>query len=192
MEIGGGFGGKLNPYLEPVAATLSRKSGHPVKITMSRTEVMEATGPTSGAHLRIKMGVTNEGRITAGQAYYAFEAGAYPGAPLSGAAAAIFAPYNIENVLIDSYDVVDNKPKTSPYRPRSADRRFRRRVRRGRAGRTPGMDAVDLRLLNAAREGTRRADGVMNLRIGAQEVMEAIKAHPHYSAPLEGPNQGEA
>ncbi len=191
MEIGGGFGGKLNPYLEPVAATLSRKSGHPVKITMSRTEVMEATGPTSGAHLRIKMGVTNEGRITAAQAYYAFEAGAYPGAPLSGANAAIFAPYNIENVLIDSYDVVDNKPKTSPYRaPGAPIVAFAVECVVDELAESLGMDAVDLRLLNAAREGTRRADGVMNLRIGAQEVMEAIKAHPHYSAPLEGPNQG--
>ena len=191
MEIGGGFGGKLNPYLEPVAATLSRKSGHPVKITMSRTEVMEATGPTSGAHLRIKMGVTAEGRITAAQAYYAFEAGAYPGAPLSGANAAIFAPYNIENVLIDSYDVVDNKPKTSPYRaPGAPIVAFAVECVVDELAESLGMDAVDLRLLNAAREGTRRADGVMNLRIGAQEVMEAIKAHPHYSAPLEGPNQG--
>ena len=47
MEIGGGFGGKGmgGCYLEPVAAVLSRKSGQPVKITMTRTEVFEGTGP---------------------------------------------------------------------------------------------------------------------------------------------------
>ena len=45
LEIGGGFGGKLRAYLEPVAALLSKKSGHPVKITMSRADVLEATGP---------------------------------------------------------------------------------------------------------------------------------------------------
>src|SRR5262249_20370658 len=32
MEIGGGFGGKIRVYLEPVAALLSRKTGRPVKM----------------------------------------------------------------------------------------------------------------------------------------------------------------
>ena len=49
MEIGGGFGGKIRVYLEPVAAALSRKTGRPVKITMSRAEVFEGTGPTPGS-----------------------------------------------------------------------------------------------------------------------------------------------
>ena len=47
MEIGGGFGGKTTIYLEPVAAALSRKSGNPVKVTMSRADVLEGSGPTS-------------------------------------------------------------------------------------------------------------------------------------------------
>jgi CO/xanthine dehydrogenase Mo-binding subunit len=54
MEIGGGFGGKIPIYLDPVAALLSKKTGRPVKITMNRTEVFEATGPTSGTSIRIK------------------------------------------------------------------------------------------------------------------------------------------
>ena len=112
LEIGGGFGGKLPPYLEPLAALLSRKTGHPVKAVMDRTEVLLATGPTSGADIRIKIGVTNEGRITAASCWFAFEAGAFPGAPVSGAASAVFSPYMIENVLVDGYDVVDNKPRT--------------------------------------------------------------------------------
>ena len=58
MEIGGGFGAKGmgGVYLEPVAAALSRKTGHPVKIAMMRTEVFEGTGPTSATHIRVKMG----------------------------------------------------------------------------------------------------------------------------------------
>ena len=52
MEIGGGFGGKIALYLEPLAILLSKKSGYkPVKLTMSRTEVISATGPTSGSYL---------------------------------------------------------------------------------------------------------------------------------------------
>ncbi len=60
-EIGGGFGGKIAVYLQPVAAALSRKSGHPVKITMQRDEVFEGTGPTPGSFIRIKLGATREG-----------------------------------------------------------------------------------------------------------------------------------
>ena len=66
MEIGGGFGGKTIVYLEPVAAVLSRDSGGvPVKLTMSRTEVFEGTGPTSGTHIKVKLGATKDGCITA-------------------------------------------------------------------------------------------------------------------------------
>ena len=92
LEIGGGFGGKIGVYLEPVAALLSRKSGHrPVKMTMNYAEVLSASGPTSGSFIRIKMGADRSGRITAAQAYLAYEAGAYPGSPLGGAMAVVFS-----------------------------------------------------------------------------------------------------
>ena len=45
MEIGGGFGGKIPIYLEPLAALLSQNTGQPVKMIMSRDEVFESTGP---------------------------------------------------------------------------------------------------------------------------------------------------
>src|SRR5262245_29945308 len=82
MEIGGGFGGKIRVYLEPVAALLSRKTGRPVKILMNRAEVFEGTGPTPGSVVRVKLGADRSGRLTAGQAYLAYEAGAYPGSPV--------------------------------------------------------------------------------------------------------------
>ena len=191
LEIGGGFGGKLPTYLEPVAAVLSKKSGHPVKMTMTRTEVMEATGPTSGSLVRVKMGVTNDGRITAAHAYLAFEGGAFPGAPLAGASAAIFAPYDIENVQIDGFDVVDNKPKTAAYRaPGAPIVAYAMETVVDQVCEKLGIDPIEFRLMNAAKEGTRRADGLINGRIGAIEVMDAVKSHPHYTAPLQGKNQG--
>ena len=116
MEIGGGFGGKLPAYLEPLAAVLSKKTGRPVKLTMSRSEVFESTGPTSGSLIRMKMGFDSNYQITAAYAYIAFEAGAYPPSPITAAAAAIFAPYKIDNVKIDCLDIAVNKPKVAPYR----------------------------------------------------------------------------
>ena len=191
MEIGGGFGGKLPTYLEPVAAVLSRKCGLPVKMTMSRTEVMEATGPTSGSYVRVKIGVTNEGRITAAQGYLAFEAGAFPGSPLGGATSCMLSPYDIENLQLDGYDVVDNKPKTTAYRaPGAPIGALAVETVVDEICEKLAMDSMDFRMLNGAREGTRRSDGVVNGRIGMLETAEAVKSHPHYTAPLEGKHRG--
>src|SRR5512147_785317 len=77
-EIGGGFGGKNNVYNEPLAIALSRKSNRPVKMVMTREEVFRATGPTPGANVRVKLGATRDGRITAAEAVLNFQAGAFP------------------------------------------------------------------------------------------------------------------
>ncbi len=191
MEIGGGFGGKLRVYLEPIAALLSKKSGAPVKMVMTRAEVLEATGPTSGSHVKVKMGATTEGRITAAQAYFALEAGAYPGAPVGGAAACILTPYDIENVLLEGVEALTNKPATAAYRaPGSPIVTFAVESVVDEIRRRLDLDPMEFRILNAAKEGTRRADGTMNPPIGALEVMEAVRDHPSYSAPLSGPNEG--
>ncbi|MCI0812334.1 MAG: xanthine dehydrogenase family protein molybdopterin-binding subunit [Chloroflexi bacterium] len=190
MEIGGGFGGKIPVYLEPIAALLSKKTGHAVKAVMSRADVFEATGPTSGSNMKIKIGAKNDGTITALQAYLAFEAGGYPGSPVGAGAICIFAPYDVENAQIDGYDVVVNKPKSAPYRaPGAPNAAFAGEQAMDEMAQKLGMDPIDFRLKNAAKEGTRRPDGPAFPRIGCVEVLEAMKNHPHYSAPL-GPNQG--
>ena len=190
MEIGGGFGGKHRVYLEPLAAVLSKKTGVPVKLSMSRADVLQATGPTSGGYTRVKIGVTKEGRITAAEAYFLFEAGGYPGSPMGGCAASMFSQYDIDNVLVDGYDVLDNKPATDAYRaPGAPNGTLAVECVIDELSEQLGIDPVELRLLNAAKEGTRRVTGVVNPPIGAIEVMEAIKNHPQYSTPLEK-NQG--
>ena len=191
MEIGGGFGGKTTVYLEPVAALLSRESEHPVKITMTRAEVLEASGPTSGTYNKIKLGVTNDGRLTTAQATLMHEAGAFPGSPVGAAAHCIFSPYDIDNLLIDGYDVVDNKPKTCAYRaPGAPSASFAAESVVDEICRKLKVDPMEFRILNSAKEGTRRATGLVNPPIGCIETNEAARDHEHYSAPLEGPNRG--
>ena len=191
MEIGGGFGAKIVPYLEPVAALLSKKTGHPVKITMSRTEEFEATGPTSGTVIKVKMGVNKEGRITAADARLIFEAGAFPGSPVMGATLCMFTPYDIPNARIEGYDVVLNRPKTAAYRaPGAPAGALAVETVVDEICEKIGMDPLDFRLLNGAEEGTRRVTGPRNPRIGYLEMVQAAKEHEHYSAPLEGPNRG--
>jgi CO/xanthine dehydrogenase Mo-binding subunit len=191
MEIGGGFGGKIPVYLEPVAALLSRKTGRPVKIVMSRKDVFEGTGPTPGSYIRVKIGARNDGRITAAEAYLAYEAGSYPGAMVVPGGMCIFAAYDIPNVAVDCYDVVVNKPSTAAYRaPGATNAAFAAETVVDEIAEKLALDPIEFRLRNAAKEGTRRADGPKHRRIGCVEVLETIKQHPHYNASLEGPNRG--
>ena len=191
MEIGGGFGGKLSCRLEPIAAVLSKKSGRPVKLAMSREEVLTATGPTSGSYVKIKIGAKDDGRITAAEGTLAFESGAFPGSPIGGATACMLSPYNIENVRLDGYDVVTNKPKTTAYRaPGAPIGAFAVETVVDEICERLRIDPVEMRALNAAKEGTRRADGVVNGPIGMEEIVDAVRAHPHYNAPLPGGNAG--
>ena len=191
MEIGGGFGGKLAAYLEPVAAVLSRKSNRPVTVTMSRKDVLEATGPTSGSYMKVKLGADSEGKITAAQGFLALEAGAYPGSPIGGALNCMLTPYDVTNLDLEAFDVVDNKPKTAAYRAPGAPLGcFAVEILLDELSEKLGIDPVELRLRNAATEGDRKADGTLHPPIGVVETLEAIKAHPHYQTPLEGKNRG--
>jgi len=192
MEIGGGFGGKVGVYLEPIVTLLSRKSGHrPVKITMSRSDVLAATGPTSGSYIKVKMGATQDGKITAVQATLAYEAGAYPSSPVGGGMGVMFAPYRIENALVDGYDVLVNKPRTAAYRaPGGTNAAFASETVIDELCEKLGMDPIEFRLLNGAKEGDRRVDGPVYARIGFLETLEAAQNSPHYRAPLDGPNRG--
>ena len=191
MEIGGGFGGKIPIYLEPLAALLSQKTGQPVKLIMSREEVFESTGPTSGTHIKVKMGATKEGKLVAADAYLAYEAGAYPGSMVGAGAQCVFAPYDIENMKVDGYDVVVNKPKTAAYRaPAAPNAAFAGEAVVDEIARKLGMDPIEFRLLNASKEGTRRVDGPVFPRVGNVECLEASRDTAQYKSKLEGPNRG--
>lgn len=185
-EIGGGFGGKINVYLEPVAALLSKKTGRPVKLTMDRAEVLMGTGPTPGTFMRVKMGVDAEGKITAAQAWLAFEAGGYPGSPVGAGCMTVFAPYKLENVKIEGFDVVVNKPKSAAYRaPGATQAEFAAEALVDEICEKLGMDPIEFRLKNGAKEGDWRAGGPPYARVGNIECLEAALGSPHYQTPLE-------
>lgn len=192
MEIGGGFGGKVGVYLEPLAVMLSRKSGYrPVKLTMSRAEVLTSTGPTSGSYIKIKVGANAEGKITAAEATLMYEAGAYPESPVGAGMGVILAPYRIENAVIEGYDVVVNKPRTAAYRaPGGTNAAFAAETVIDELAEKLGMDPIEFRLLNGSKEGDRRVDGTVFKRIGYLETLQAAKESDHYRSPLTGPNRG--
>ncbi len=190
-EIGGGFGGKISVYLPPVAAGLSRKAGRPVKIVMDRAAVFEATGPTPGSHMKVKIGATKDGRIVAGEAWLAFEAGAFTGSPIAPGCMCVFSCYDVPNARVDGFDVCVNKPRTNAYRaPGSTQVCFATETIVDEICREIGMEPAEFRLKNAAREGVRRVDGPVYGRVGMEETVQAIKDSDHYQTPLTGKFQG--
>src|ERR1700744_6371203 len=184
-EIGGGFGGKTIVYLEPLATLLSKKSGRPVKMVMTREEVMRATGPTSGSKSTVKIGAMKDGRIIAAQGTYYLQAGAFPGSPIPGAVGCSFAPYDIPNVLSVGFDVCSNVSKVAAYRaPGAPPGAYGVQSVLDELATELKMDPIELRLKNAAMQGTKAAHGPVYPRIGYVETLEAAKASPHYNAPL--------
>src|ERR1700755_417167 len=184
-EIGGGFGGKTIVYLEPLATLLAKKSGRPVKMVMTREEVMRATGPTSGSKSTVKIGAKKDGTIVAAQGTFYLQAGALPGAPIRGAVGCSFSPYDIPNVLSVGYDVLSNRSKVAAYRaPGAPIGAFAVECVLDELAEALKMDPLELRLKNAAKQGTKAAHGPVYPRIGYIETLEAAQAHSHYTAPL--------
>jgi len=189
-EIGGGFGGKTVVYLEPVALALARKARRPVKMVMTREEVFRASGPTSGAHMRVKIGARLDGRIVAAEAELKYQAGAFPGSPVQPGCMCAFAPYDIENIKVVGYDVVTNRPKVAAYRaPGAPISEYAVECVVDDIASRLGISPIELRLKNAARQGTKAAYGPKLGPVGLIETLKEAQAHDHWRAPL-GKNQG--
>ena len=189
-RIGGGFGGKTVVYLEPIALALSKKTGQPVKMVMNREEVFKASGPTSGAFMKVKIGVKKDGTITAADALLYYQAGAFQGSPIQPGAMCAFAPYDLEHVRTIGYDVVTNRPKVAAYRaPGGPISEYAVECVIDELAEAIDMDPMELRLKNAATEGTESSYGPKFPVIGLVDTLEAAKNHDHYQSPL-GKNQG--
>ena len=189
-EIGGGFGGKTHVWMEPLALALSRKANRPVKLTLSREEVFRCTGPTSSTSVDVKIGVKRDGTITAGLATLRYQDGAFPGIWGMLGAMTSWACYDLPNVKAVGYDVLVNRPKVTAYRAPSAPMAaFAVESTINLVAEAIGMDPLELRLKNAASEGSRASYGPVYGPIGIKPTLEAVKNHPHMKAKL-GKNQG--
>jgi CO/xanthine dehydrogenase Mo-binding subunit len=116
--LGGGYGGKVYPKVEPITVALSQKAGRPVRIVLSREEVFY-TITKHAAVIRMKTGVKNDGTLIARECEIHLDTGAYAEigprvAKKSGYTAA--GPYKIPNLKIDSYSVYTNKPPAGAFR----------------------------------------------------------------------------
>jgi CO/xanthine dehydrogenase Mo-binding subunit len=189
-EIGGGFGGKTHIWAEPIALALSRKANRPVKLVMTREEVFRASGPTSATSIDVKIGVKNDGTITAATAELRYASGPYLSMWAELGAMTSFACYDLKNVRSRGYEILVNRPKSAAYRAPSAPMAaFAVESVIDDLAKKIGMDPVDFRIKNAAKQGTQSSYGPVYGPIGIGPTLEAAKNHPHMKAPL-GKNQG--
>src|SRR4029434_5330253 len=156
---------------------------------MSRSEVLRATGPTSGSYIRCKLGATKDGKITAAEIWMAYEAGDVRGSPVGAGCMTVLRPYAVDNLQIDGFDVVLNKPKTCAYRaPGATNAAMGVETVLDELAEKLGIDPLEIRRTNGSHEGTAQPAGPKFLRIGYLETIEAAKNSDHYQSPLSKPD----
>src|SRR4029078_34583 len=121
----------------------------------------------------------------------AYECGGFPGGVIGPGAMCVFSCYDFPHARVEAYDVVNNKPHTQAYRaPGSTHAAFACEQVIDEIAAKLKIDPIEFRLKNAAKEGTRRVDGPVYLRIGFVETLKAAQNSPHWKSKLTGKNRG--
>jgi CO/xanthine dehydrogenase Mo-binding subunit len=155
--VGGGFGGKVDVIVEPLATLGAMKTGRPVRYFYSRSEEMQVSSTRSAWIIRIKDGVMADGRIVARKVTSYADSGAYsrqtPYA-LTKHAANAAGPYVIPNVSIDAYCIYTNRTPTSAMRGFGVTMAsFALEVQMDRIAEAVGLDPWTVRFINAIHDG---------------------------------------
>ncbi len=159
--VGGGFGGKVDVTVEPIAILGAKLTGRPVSFIYSREEEMQISSPRAAEKLVIKDGVMKDGRIVARYVKAYIDAGAYSRHSPYGAqksAAHFPGPYTVPNVWVDSYCVYTNRTPSSAMRGFGVTiGDFALEVQMDKLARLVGMDPLEFRFVNAYRDGDMKA-----------------------------------
>ena len=176
-HIGGGFGGKLFPVVEPYVVLLAERSGLPVQMTLSRDE--EMAGAMLLRHpskVHIKTGVMNDGSLVAHQVRMLFNTGAYgPYGPNTAALGSLMAggPYRIPNLEITGLvTYTNNVPKGSIRCPSGPQMAFAVETHIDKVARAVGMDGLSFRLKNAWEDGDATCTGQPLAAVSLKECLQ--------------------
>jgi CO/xanthine dehydrogenase Mo-binding subunit len=187
--VGGGFGGKVDVIVEPIACIAARLTNRPVKYVYSRAEEMQVSSPRAAERITIKDGVTNDGRILARQVTLYVDAGAYSRHSPYGttkAAAHMPGPYTIPNVWVDAYCVYTNRTPSSAMRGFGVTiGDFAIESQMDRVAKALGIDPLVFRLQNAYRDGDMKAHRKIVEGAALIEVMQRAAELVGHELPAE-------
>ncbi|MEZ4521784.1 MAG: xanthine dehydrogenase family protein molybdopterin-binding subunit [Thermomicrobiales bacterium] len=190
LEVGGGFGSK-SVLLEPLAGWLALKERKPIKIVYSRAEEFTAATPAPGSVIDVKVGAKKDGTITAIQANLVYDSGAYSASPYNIGAVLLGSYYKTDNLHVDAFEVLTNKPGVGAYRaPGAPQATFAIEQAIDELAGKLDLDPVEFRLQNASDEGDPQVNGMLWPRIGLKTVLETIRDHPLYKNRGNDPNKG--
>src|SRR5215470_9308471 len=186
LEIGGGFGGKIAIHGEAVAVRLAQKCGRPVKLVLTREEVLQGgSGPAAAALVDISVGANKDGRLVAIEGTYRLDAGGLPGLSPSLVMQASAALYQCPNLNLQGFDIVTNKPRTEAYRaPVGIQAAFAMEQAMDALSQRLHLDPLELRRRNASVTGSTMPIGTPFPSIGLTTILERVAAHPCWTDPL--------
>jgi 4-hydroxybenzoyl-CoA reductase subunit alpha len=152
-SVGGGFGAKAaTTPLDLCSAILSRKTGCPVKMVYSREEMFLHHRGRHKQHIKMKLGVTKDGTITALESRIYLDGGAYTSFGIITAYYAgsmIPTLYKIPNYKYTGRRVMTNKPACGAFRGHGTPQpRFAFECLLNMVCDDLGLDPVETRLVN--------------------------------------------
>jgi CO/xanthine dehydrogenase Mo-binding subunit len=187
--VGGGFGGKVDVIVEPLACIAAMLTGRPAKYVYSRAEEMQVSSTRAAERISIKDGVMDDGRIVARQVTLHVDAGAYSRHTPYGvtkAAAHMPGPYTIPNVHVDCYCVYTNRTPSSAMRGFGVTiGDFALESQMDRIARELGLDPLQLRLRNAYRDGDMKAHRKIASGTALVEVIQSAAGLVGHDLPPE-------
>jgi CO/xanthine dehydrogenase Mo-binding subunit len=191
MPVGGGFGGKFG-FLEATVAALAKAVNRPVRAVLSRQEEFSTADPAPESRMRIKLGATRGGIMTALEGDIVFDSGAKAGAAPVGIAGLLMGSlYRFGALRIRGTEVLTHKASTGAYRaPGAPQAAFALESTIDELARELHMDPVELRIKNASAEGDARADGEKWTRIGLAECLQQARTAYAAERARMGPNEG--
>ncbi|MGQ9630398.1 MAG: xanthine dehydrogenase family protein molybdopterin-binding subunit [bacterium] len=174
-EIGGGFGGKNDPIVEPICALLAQKAKRPVKIVLTREEELTSTLPADACIAEIKTGVKKDGTITARKVRLIMDSGAYASSSVELSSLKVLGPYRIPNFKVDGYAVYTNKTNPGALRaPGTPQVAFASESQMDIIAEKLGIDPVELRMRNLLETGDIGPNGEPMPKIGFKETLQAL------------------
>jgi CO/xanthine dehydrogenase Mo-binding subunit len=179
--VGGGFGGKAGVSMEIMGAAMATLvKGRPVKLRFTREQEFYNTYQRQGVIAELKVGVMNDGTLTAVEHRLYWDAGAYVeyGANVVNAAGlSATGPYRVPNITNDSLCMYTNLPPGGPYRGFGySEFHFGLESHMDRIAEAIGMDAVEFRKKNAIVEGDELSYGAHMNPSGLIEAIDKTAA----------------
>ena len=177
--VGGGYGAKTYPKMEPLAAALARKARRPVQLVLTREEVF-ATAVRHAVTVHIKTGVMADGTLVSRKVHAIYDTGAYadigPRTAKNGGYAS-GGPYRIANQHLTSDCVYTNKPVSGAFRGFGVPQVcWAYESQMDDIARRLGMDPLEIRLKNLVRENDIFVTGDQLISMGLDECLKQAAA----------------